>query len=249
MSPPITLVLLPGMDGTGLLFSDFISALTGEAKTITVSYSADQPYDYSELETVARSFLPKNQPFVLLGESFSGPIAISIAASCPPGLVGLILCSSFARNPFPALSGLRSLLGLLPIKFMPVSFIKFMLMGRYSSAALRLKLGQALALLSAEVMQARIGAVLSVDVTSKLPYIRTPVLYLRALEDFVIPRAASELIASSLAIHRIADFKSPHCLLQVMPSAAATVILEFLREVAESLTTHSSPSRPDDLGV
>lgn len=117
-------------------------------------------------------------------------------------------------------------------------------MGRYASPALRLKLDQALAPLSAEVMQARLEAVMSVDVTAKLPCIQVPVLYLRASEDLVVPRSASELIASLLAVHRIAEFKSPHCLLQVAPFSAAEVVLEFLREVLKSLATDFSPWRP-----
>jgi hypothetical protein len=37
----ITLVLLPGMDGSGLLFADFISALGPEFRTQVVTYPDD----------------------------------------------------------------------------------------------------------------------------------------------------------------------------------------------------------------
>ncbi len=68
--PMVTLVLLPGIDGTGSLFSEFIDALGPDVETIVVSYPADQSQSYSDLETVARSFLPINKPYLLLGESF-----------------------------------------------------------------------------------------------------------------------------------------------------------------------------------
>ena len=72
-------------------------------------------------------------------------IAISIAASCPQGLMGLILCCSFARNPLPWLGGIRAVLHLLPIKLVPISLLSTLLLGRFSSTKLRCALRQALA--------------------------------------------------------------------------------------------------------
>jgi pimeloyl-ACP methyl ester carboxylesterase len=105
----ITVVILPGMDGTGIELTDFVAALAPELEAIVVTYPNDRPMDYAGHEAVARTSLPIDRPFVLLGESYSGPIAISIAASAPRGLIGLVLCCSFARNPHPALSWLRRL--------------------------------------------------------------------------------------------------------------------------------------------
>jgi hypothetical protein len=99
----VALVLLPGLDGTGLLFEDFVAALGSDVDVVVARYPTDRPLDYANLEQIARSFIPPNIPFVLLGESFSGPIALSIAASSPPGLLGVIMCCSFARNPYPCL--------------------------------------------------------------------------------------------------------------------------------------------------
>jgi hypothetical protein len=54
-----------------------------------------------------RAALPTRGRFVLLAESFSGPLAIRIAADPPSALVGLILCVTFARNPYPSLAWAR----------------------------------------------------------------------------------------------------------------------------------------------
>lgn len=77
----VSLILLPGMDGTGQLFEPFISALAGEFEVKVVTYPASQPLGYTELEAVARKAIPKEGPYVILGESFSGPIAVSLGAS------------------------------------------------------------------------------------------------------------------------------------------------------------------------
>jgi pimeloyl-ACP methyl ester carboxylesterase len=103
----IALVLLPGMDGTGQLFDDLVAALGPGVETVVVSYPPDPALDYAQLEIIARSNLPPYQPFVLLGESFSGPIAVSIAASAPQNLRGLILCCSLSGIHGPRSAHLR----------------------------------------------------------------------------------------------------------------------------------------------
>src|SRR4051812_12633896 len=105
----ITLVLLPGMDGTGLMFAPFIAALGPDVDCRVVAYPTDRALDYAEHEAIARAALPGDAPYVILGESFSGPIAIRIAASAPANLMGLVLCCSFARSPQPLLACLRPL--------------------------------------------------------------------------------------------------------------------------------------------
>lgn len=44
------LVLLPGMDGTGSLFSDFVAALGELVKPVVVDYPLEQVLDYLQLE-------------------------------------------------------------------------------------------------------------------------------------------------------------------------------------------------------
>jgi len=85
-----TLILLPGLDGTGKLFSGFVRALGADIDAQIVSYPVDQPLGYAELETLVRATLPADRRFVVLGESFSGPIAIQIGANPPAGLAGAV---------------------------------------------------------------------------------------------------------------------------------------------------------------
>src|SRR5580698_7334133 len=113
------LVLLPGLDGTGKLFAEFLKALDLGVSANVVPYPPDIPLGYDELEPLVRSALPTRGRFVLLGESFSGPLAIRIAALRPPALVGLILCVTFASNPYPYLAWVRRLAAFLPLKSLP----------------------------------------------------------------------------------------------------------------------------------
>ena len=114
-----TLVLLPGLDGTGILFRRFIEAIGASVDTQIVAYPADQPMNYGELETRVREALPKDRPYVVLGESFSGPIAIRLGANPPAGLMGLILCVTFAKNPYPLLGWAGMLVRTFPVHALP----------------------------------------------------------------------------------------------------------------------------------
>jgi hypothetical protein len=54
------------------------------------------------------------------------------------------------------------------------------------------------------------------------------VLYLRATEDRVVPRASYELIAALAPQVELAEFTAPHFLLQVLPAQAASRVTDFM---------------------
>lgn len=224
----VALVLLPGLDGTGLLFKDFLASLNQEIKPIMVSYPPDAVLDYFELETYVRTFLPRGQSYFILGESFSGPIAISIAASSPPGLVGVILCCSFAKNPIPLLAPLRFVLNKVPVPVPTISLLSYFLLGRFAVPPLRTALSRALDNVAHAVLRARARAVLTVDNSGLLSSIRVPMLYLRAKEDRVVPQASSELVVSLAPHTQVREFSSPHFLMQVLPAQVADTVIDFM---------------------
>lgn len=75
-----TLVLLPGMDGTGELFRPLLEVIGTAWPVNVVSYPVGEVLSYEQLVDHAQSCLPGG-PLILLGESFSGPIAATLAAS------------------------------------------------------------------------------------------------------------------------------------------------------------------------
>lgn len=242
-SPQPTLVLLPGMDGTGTLFEPLIAALDGSFRICRVAYPCNQALGYPELSDIARRALPSTGEFILLGESFSGPIAIALAAAQPAGLRGLILCSTFARNPHPLFASLRWLVNALPVKLIPNAILAFFLMGRFANPTLRTALDQALAGVSTAAFRARLKAVLSVDVSAELGRLQLPLLYLQANHDLVVPARAARHIAAAYPATRILTLDGPHFLLQLAPQAAATAILAYAMKLAEASGVRSTGFR------
>ncbi|MFC5475687.1 alpha/beta fold hydrolase [Paraherbaspirillum soli] len=233
----VAIVLLPGMDGAGTLFADFVAALGADFVPTVVSYPADQALGYGALEEFVRASLPLDQPFLLLGDSFSGPVAISLAASRPAGLIGLILCCSFARYPIPASRPIKMLINFLPMKSNLISLIGPFLLGSFSSGGLRKTLRQTLGQVPASTLRARILAIIETDYSEKLKEIQVPILYLQASGDHIVPSSAARHIAMLAPSVQIATFKGPHLLLQVLAAEVAVVVKHFSGQAVQAFNT------------
>jgi pimeloyl-[acyl-carrier protein] methyl ester esterase len=222
------------MDGSGTLFSEFISALPPGVQPLVITYPPNKPMGYTDLEALTRERLP-SRPFILLGESFSGVIAVALAAGAPSTLRGVVLVGAFVRSPIPALRGFRSVLGCLPIWRIPIRIAATVLLGRSSSASARNRLAAAITAVAPATWRARLSAVLSVDAVEKLSRVRVPVLYLRGRSDRVVPRSAWYLIKSGLPSARIVELDGPHFLLQAKPVECAAQVTAFAREAGFAL--------------
>lgn len=225
-----TLVLLPGLDGTGKLFSEFVKSLGSSVDSRIVAYPKDRALGYDELEALVLAALPRDRRFILLGESFSGPIAIRIAARSPAGLVALILCGTFAKNPFPWLGWARPLAAYLPLKSLPRWVRAPLMWGSASPRRAPAQADRAIAGVAPAVIRHRIAALLAVDESPALARIRVPTLVLIARHDRVISRAATRRMVDGLPGARLAEFDGPHLLLQTRPAECAAAVLEFMRE-------------------
>src|SRR5580698_6226929 len=128
-------VLLPGMDGTGELFTPLLKILRPSLDATVVRYP-DEPLGYSALQEIAAEALPRDRRFIVVGESFSGPIAVALASASPPGLSGFILCASFVRPPRRFAGTLAGLLGILPRTRIPDAIAAHYMMGRFATLEL-----------------------------------------------------------------------------------------------------------------
>lgn len=225
-----TLVLLPGLDGTGELFAPFTAACADAIATRVIAYPADRGMTYAEHETWARAQLPNDRDFVLLAESFSGPVGIAIAAAPPPGLIGLVLCASFAANPMPVFGPLSRLVGALPAARIPAALTAPWLYANRATPELRRAHARAMARVTPAAIRARVQAILAVDHRALLERVRVPILYLRATADRLIPASAGLEILRLRPDTMLAEIDAPHFLLQTEPYPAVAAIMRFIDE-------------------
>ncbi|WP_072454794.1 alpha/beta fold hydrolase [Janthinobacterium lividum] len=223
------LVLLPGMDGTASLFHHFDAALRAHSAidTLAIAYPA-APLDYAALEAFVRERLPRDRPFVVLAESFSGPLGAALRADPPPDMRALVLCCSFVRNPRPMLAPLRHLLGLVPFGAMPGFALRQALLAPFSTPQLQNELAAALAQVPPATLRQRLRAVLETNASRSFARGSLPVLYLRARHDRLVPPANAVQILRQAPGAQVIDIAAPHMLLQAAPEAAAVAVAAFI---------------------
>ena len=226
----LKLVILPGLDGTGARITPFIRELEPAMHTRIIGYPSDEPMGYTELESLVRRELPSGgERYALLAESFSGPLGIRLAAAPPAGLAAVILCGTFARNPFPWLRVVRPLAVRIPFKSLPRWLRAPLLWGSRDPERAPPAASRASAGVAAAVIRRRLHEVLGVDESAHLASIELPVLILTASRDRILPRAATRLLVQRTRCAQVAEIDGPHLLLQSRPAECARAVLRFLQ--------------------
>lgn len=223
MIAPVS-ILLPGLDGTAKLFAPFVAAAPAEFPVRPLPLPNDQPRSYRQLADWVLTQLPP-EPFALIAESFSGPLALLVADRCPR-VTAIVLCASFVQAPLP------EILGRLPTFIWsrppPAALVRFFLTGgdRVLSDSVR----SAIASVSGDVIAFRIAAALRVDVTPELERFARPLLFLDAGQDRVIPSRSSRTSRALKPSATFAELQAPHLLLQAKPRDAWSQIKSFLEK-------------------
>lgn len=229
MSSPLLTILLPGLDGTGRLFSRFLEKATGALDFHVLSYPTDHFLGYGALAERVVEALPKDRPFALLGESFGGPLAMRVAAAAPEGLVGLVLTSTFHHR--PAATAISALRMLSPAYFhlpLPAHGVRLLLAGSDGDDALVASVQEAVASVKGSVMAARAKEAIRVDATEELRRVPVPVLFLGGKRDRLLRSALPIEVRALRADAEIRMLDAPHLALQTRPAESMAIIEDFL---------------------
>jgi pimeloyl-ACP methyl ester carboxylesterase len=227
------LVVLPGLDDTGILLREFADAAGAAfSRVVLVSYPVDQALGYAGLEAIAEAALPRDERFVLLGESFSGPLALALAARTPPGLVGLVLSTTFARSPIGWASAFAPLLQLSPsAHYVPTAALGWWLLGPWATRDRLHRLREALGAVAPAVITHRAIEAARADARASAERVAVPTLFLRATSDRLLAGSVVDELQAKVAAMRIVDLDGPHMLLQAQPEAAARAVAAFAAEL------------------
>lgn len=232
-SSTLKVVLLPGMDGTGKMFADFVKALPETFDVETVNYPVDRYLSYSELLAFVQLFAPSSGQYVIVAESFSTPLAIQWAAMNPQNLKGMVLCAGFVVSPVQG--WLRSVCSYLaPLLFLitpPKFATRLWLVGSNVPTSLVATVRDTVRSVKPKVMSARLRAVLACDARAELAQVATPILYLQATEDRLVNLACLDEIRRIRPEATVAAIAGPHLLLQREPQLTAEAVVEFVRQL------------------
>jgi len=226
--PVMRWMLLPGMDATGRLFEPLLRELPTSVRCQVVSYPTQEPLGYDQLLTLVRRHCPTDEDFIIVAESFSGVLAVRLAAEHPAGLRGVVLIGSFMTWP-----GIRLMQPVAArcrawwLRSMPRWTFESKLIGRRPAPEARALLREALAMVSPAVMATRARAIATVDATDQLRQCAVPVLYLCADEDRVVSEDSARLIQRIKPDTAVVRVHGPHLLCATAPAEVAPMLQQF----------------------
>ena len=224
----LPVVLLPGLDGTGELFEALTASAPSHLRPIVIRLP--QLGAYRDLIEPVRAQLPTTGRFAVVGESFSGPLALAVARMEPDRVAGVILCNSFVSPPL--IGAFRFFPWSLLFAVAPPRWvIRRFFVGAAASSEMVSAVRMAIAKTPRRVLAARMRAVFTLPPASEQPRIKAPVLLLSGSRDVLVspdPRDAQRI--ASRVTHKRID--APHLLLQVAPAEAWAAISDFLAEGA-----------------
>lgn len=213
-------ILLPGMDGTGRLFSRLAPVLPSWLKPVVVSYPPERTLGYDELAALVARAIPAGEPFMLVAESFSGPVALRVISQSQAD--GVVFVASFVSCPIPRL------LGVAAKHIRPTAFgVKHFLLGHDAPTDLVAECVEVIRSLDPAVLSHRIRCVLREDCRHLLRQSSTPILYLRATQDRVVSLRSLKQMQAVRPEIEVVEIAAPHFVLQREPERSAAAIADF----------------------
>ena len=221
-------ILLPGLDGTGRLLADISRVLSDKHAVTVFSYPLELT-SYEQLGDWLDQRLP-HEPYIIVAESFSGPLAIRIALQQPPSLKGIVFVATFARPPWKAPFWLFQWLRY--VQFFPTLAAWLsgpFVFGRDGTTMVRSTYRDVLREVPFRALLDRISAIQRLDDNPDLSRITLPCIYLQASRDRLVPPAFATDFTPCCGPPIPVD--APHFLLQTNYQEAAKQIDSFMSKL------------------
>jgi len=224
----MTLLLLPGLDGTGLVFEPLLKQLPDEIDAQVVRYPVDRVMTFQEHVDFARKQLPRKKAFVLLAESFSGPVGLQLLAEAPDNLLGVIFVATFARHPIPFLLdvGVHLPQKLVLKLFLKTPLGRFLCLGGAPREAVEL-FRAALETVELRVLSNRLKILAELPPPPETSF-SGPSLYLQARNDRLVPERAIRPLQQLLPQLQVEQVPGPHITLLAHPQTGSKLISAFI---------------------
>lgn len=224
------IVLLPGMDGTGLLFKPLLKYLPKSIKTLVISYPDTQCLSYDELTQYVANVLPK-EDYILLAESFSGYIAYQIAKQKPKYLKSIIFVASFLKPPRPYLLWFLKLIpvSLLLSGHIPTLLIRKFLLGNNASDELINLFRMVMVKVPNKVLAYRLR-----EINNMLPVagnINCRAVYVQANNDYLVQKNSFSHFRYLFPCIKLIKNNGAHFIVQSHPKVIANIIQNEMNSI------------------
>jgi len=224
-----TVVVLPGLDGTGLLSESFSRGDWHGHHVLVVPLPREGPQDYPALAALIATRLPAGR-LILIGESFSGPLAMRLAKSQGARVSALVIVGGFCASPAPvglALMPLRPLFLLKP----PSRLVRRFLVGPDASREMVDAVTSAVRSVPSATLTERARVVLTLKEDDCPTFNALPILLIQARQDALLPWDAQSQLERHFPDAESVWIESPHLLLATRTRECRSAVLEFLQRL------------------
>jgi len=220
-------ILLPGMDGTGILFEPLLKMLPRDIDAQIIDYPCNKEKGYKELTDYVKEKLPYNEEFVLVAESFSGPIGYTIASDPPENLKAVVFVSTFISAPNRFIGVLSKLPLTLFLKLpLPSLFIKAAILGKDVESHTIKLFRESLKKVSSRMLAFRIREMAKLQCGVKK--ILAPCAYIVAKHDKLVSSRHIDEFKKVAPGIEIVKIPGPHFILQTNPQDCAKVVEKYV---------------------
>ncbi len=217
------------MDGTGLLFEEFLSFYDGDSQVIALPVDGSQ--DYASLANYITRTLPV-EDCIILAESFSGGIVPHLLNGSNQQIKGIIFVASFLTCPNKALLEIAKRLPIKKLARLPfsTSLLRLLFLGRCSTTNQISMFKKVLQSVPDKVLRARIQSMIEMQAPRKSMTI--PAIYIQATEDRLVSTDRWGEFADLFEYIRLCQVKGPHFVLQSLPEESAERVFEAVVELS-----------------
>jgi pimeloyl-ACP methyl ester carboxylesterase len=225
----VTLILLPGLDGTGVLFKPFIEVLPPHIKAQVIAYPQDKILSVAAHAQFVASQIPHGR-IVILAESFSGLVALALLESGDVDVEAVVFCNSFANPPRPWLLRLAKMVpgsGLF-IRSTPAFVLRRYCIGPDTNTNQIDSIQSTLSRISPKVLSHRLRLIATHRSTESTQYAKS-CYYLQGTDDRLVPPSAAHWFKQHFKSFQLTPLKGPHFLLQAKPNECAKQLVDIVK--------------------
>jgi len=229
---------LPGLHGTEELYQSLRDRLPEGVVAEFVNLPSKGKQDYQTLADHLDRELPKTSngsKRLFIAESFSGPLAIRLAAMRREEIAGIVLAACFCEaplNPGIALLPLRPLFMVKP----PRKALRHFLIGNDAGEAEVAGFQEVVQSIPSATLSKRIRTILELTEDDNPDVPNIPILILQANNDNLVPWEAQSKLEANYPEATIHWIESPHLIFQRCPGECIQHIVDF----AEGINSASS---------
>ncbi len=216
------ILLLPGLDGTGMLFEKMKESFPDNLDVEVISYESLDGISFSEQASEVSRLIEDIDIFIV-GESYSGCVAYELYKLLGSRVKGIFFLASFISSP----SLFSRLAGLLPVSMITPNFLSEKLLYLFGfsligSSSLTKPVFASIVKADKYKLKTRLRNIASLGRPKQV--IACPVIYIRPSRDLLVSASAVRVLSEKCSDFKQILVKGGHFVAQSNPVECAKVI-------------------------